>query len=168
MIFPGTHHESGTIRSALVPVKLIQTLALIIDVDQRNPVIRVRIVLVHEPRTPHQRQQSENQISLSTVSGCCSQTAAILIIPFALDRPSDLALLALVVTAMTCCRWRYPPIESCLSCPVRFIPLHVLRLGLHTRARGLRCVSATVDPFSGYPHASFQIPFCVYFQFVLC
>lgn len=60
------------------------------------------------------------------------------------------------------------PSYSCLSCRVRFIPLHVLRFGRHTRARGLPCVSATVDPFSGYPHACFKIPFSVYFHFVLC
>lgn len=105
MIFPGTHHESGTIRSALVPVKLIQTLALIIDVDQRNPVRGLR-TSYRSLNREHLINDNEvkNQISSSSVSGCCSQTAAILIIPFVLDWPSDLALLALVVTTMTSCR----------------------------------------------------------------
>lgn len=45
------------------------------------------------------------------MSGCCSRTTDILIVPYVLGLPGGLALFALVVTAMTSCRWRYPPIR---------------------------------------------------------
>lgn len=88
-----------------------QGIVLITYADQRNSVRRYTLYQFLNRKHLTSCKEVDDKTASNSASGCCTRTTAILIIPFVLDWASNLALLALVVTAMTSWRWCYP-----LSC----------------------------------------------------